>query len=62
MNRVHEIIFRLLITSVVLCSCFAVTTLAQTPRLLHRLRRRLRLPKRRKIRLLLRRRIHYQRE
>jgi hypothetical protein len=31
MNRVHKIIFRLLVTAVVLCSCFAMTTLAQTP-------------------------------
>src|SRR5689334_17671991 len=30
MNRVHEIIFRLLVT-VVLCSCFAAAALAQTP-------------------------------
>jgi hypothetical protein len=31
MNPLHEIIFRLSITFVVLCSCFAVMTLAQTP-------------------------------
>ena len=31
MKRLHEIIFRLSIALVVLCSCFAVTTLAQTP-------------------------------
>jgi hypothetical protein len=31
MNRLHEIIFRLLIASFVMCSCFAVATLAQTP-------------------------------
>ncbi|MGH9967010.1 MAG: LVIVD repeat-containing protein [Pyrinomonadaceae bacterium] len=30
MNRVHEIIFRLSVTFVVLCSCFAVATQAQT--------------------------------
>ena len=30
MNRVHTIAFRLLIASLVLCSCFAATTLAQT--------------------------------
>ena len=31
MNRVHAFIFRLVITSLALCSCFAATTLAQTP-------------------------------
>ena len=31
MNRVHEIIFRLLLVSLVLSSCLAATTLAQTP-------------------------------
>ncbi|HKO97380.1 MAG TPA: hypothetical protein VJU86_10330 [Pyrinomonadaceae bacterium] len=31
MNRVHEIIFRLLITTVAVCSCFAVMALGQTP-------------------------------
>ncbi|MGA9994082.1 MAG: hypothetical protein WBP93_01650 [Pyrinomonadaceae bacterium] len=31
MNRVHTIAFRLLIASLVLCSCFAAGTLAQTP-------------------------------
>jgi len=31
MNRVHEIIFRLLVAPVVLCSCFAAAALAQTP-------------------------------
>jgi hypothetical protein len=31
MNHLHEIIFRLSIAFVVLCSCFAVGTLAQTP-------------------------------
>ncbi len=31
MNRVHTIAFRLLAASLVLCSCFAVGTLAQTP-------------------------------
>ena len=31
MNRVHEIVFRLLVASLVLCSCFAARTLAQTP-------------------------------
>ena len=31
MNRLHEIIFRLLVTSVALCACFAATALAQTP-------------------------------
>src|SRR4030095_9318078 len=31
MNRVHEIIFRLLVASVVLCSFAGATTLAQTP-------------------------------
>ena len=31
MNRVHEIIFRLLVASLVLSSCFAARTLAQTP-------------------------------
>ena len=32
MNRVHTIAFRLLTASIVLCSCFAAGTLAQTPR------------------------------
>jgi hypothetical protein len=31
MNRIHAIAFRLLTASLVLCSCFAATTLAQTP-------------------------------
>ena len=31
MNRVHTIAFRLLTASLVLCSCFAAGTLAQTP-------------------------------
>src|SRR5919206_2414253 len=31
MTRVHDIAFRLLIASFVLCSCFVVGTLAQTP-------------------------------
>jgi hypothetical protein len=31
MNRVHNIVFRLLAASLVLCSCFAAATLAQTP-------------------------------
>src|SRR4030095_8182019 len=31
MNRVHEIIFRLLVASIVLCSFAGATTLAQTP-------------------------------
>ena len=31
MNRVHVIIFRLLVTALVLCSCFATIALAQTP-------------------------------
>src|SRR4051812_13181097 len=32
MSRGHNIAFRLLTASLVLCSCFAVRTLAQTPR------------------------------
>ena len=31
MNRVHDIALRLLVASLVLCSCFATRTLAQTP-------------------------------
>src|SRR5215207_9342222 len=31
MNRLHEIPFRLLIAAIVLCSCFAAESLAQTP-------------------------------
>jgi hypothetical protein len=31
MNRVHNIAFRLIVASLVLCSCFAATNLAQTP-------------------------------
>src|SRR4051812_27136995 len=31
MSRVHDITLRLLMASLVLCSCFAATTLAQTP-------------------------------
>ena len=31
MNRIHEIIFRLLIASFLMCFCLAVTTFAQTP-------------------------------
>jgi len=31
MSRVHEVTLRLLMASLVLCSCFAATTLAQTP-------------------------------
>ncbi len=31
MNRVHAVIFCLVITSLALCACFAATTLAQTP-------------------------------
>lgn len=31
MNRVHDIPFRLLLTAIVLCSCFAAQSLAQTP-------------------------------
>ena len=31
MNRISGIIFRLVIASLVLCSCFAAQTLAQTP-------------------------------
>src|SRR5262245_6422119 len=31
MNRVHAIAFRLLLASLVLCSCFAMSTRAQTP-------------------------------
>ena len=31
MNRLHEIIFRLLVPSVALCACFAATVVAQTP-------------------------------
>ena len=31
MSRLHDITLRLLMASLVLCSCFAATTLAQTP-------------------------------
>ena len=31
MSRVHDVTLRLLMASLVLCSCFVATTLAQTP-------------------------------